>query len=108
MYYYSSPTKVSVILEPELFLFTAAKNYGHKCFITERKQREMGHNTEPLFVNKPPDVSSKPTEKRGLGTRIMVSKGMVSKSKYWISEKIRVYQYPFLQSQYSHFFSYAL
>ena len=52
--------------EPELFLFTAAKNYGHKCFITERKQREMGHNTEPLFVNKPPDVSSKPTEKRGL------------------------------------------
>ena len=33
---------------------------------------------------------------------------MVSKSKYWISEKIRVYQYPFLQSQYSHFFSYAL
>ena len=26
----------------------------------------MGHNTEPLFVNKPPDVSSKPTEKRGL------------------------------------------
>ena len=50
----------------ELFLFTAAKNYGHKCFITERKQREMGHNTEPLFVNKPPDVSSKPTEKRGL------------------------------------------
>ena len=34
----------------------AAKNYGHKCFITERKQREMGHNTEPLFVNKPPDV----------------------------------------------------
>ena len=52
--------------QPELFLFTAAKNYGHKCFITERKQREMGHNTEPLFVNKPPDVSSKPTEKRGL------------------------------------------
>ena len=40
----------------------------------------------------------------------MVSKGMVSKSKYWISEKIRVCQYPFahifkgiFQSQYSHF-----
>ena len=31
----------------ELFLFTAAKNHGHKCFITERKQREMGHNIEP-------------------------------------------------------------
>ena len=43
-------------------------------------------------------------------TRIMVSKGMVSKSKYSISEKIRVCQYPFVpifkgifQSQYSHF-----
>ena len=28
-------------------------------------------------------------------TRIMFSKGMVSKSKYWISEKIRVCQCPF-------------
>ena len=40
----------------------------------------------------------------------MVSKGMVSKSKYWISQKIRVCQYliartfkDIFQSQYSHF-----
>ena len=33
----------------DLFLFTAAKNYGHKCFITERKEREMGHNIAPLY-----------------------------------------------------------
>ena len=43
-------------------------------------------------------------------TRIKVFKGMVSKSKYWISEKIRVCQCLFgrifkgiFQSQYSHF-----
>ena len=36
-------------LEPDLILFTAAKKQGHKCFITERKQREMGHNIEPLY-----------------------------------------------------------
>ena len=43
-------------------------------------------------------------------TRIMVSQGMVSKSKYWISEKIRVCQCLFngifkgiFQSKYSYF-----
>ena len=29
-----------------------------------------------------------------LSTRIMINKGMVNKGKYWIFEKIRVYQYP--------------
>ena len=76
----------SIALKPELFLFTAAKNYGHKCFITERKQREMGHNTEPLFVNKPPDVSSKPTEKRGLGQ--MRSSILNDISRKWLHHEL--------------------
>ena len=32
-----------------LFYSRPLKNHGHKCFITERKQREMGHNIEPLY-----------------------------------------------------------
>ena len=34
----------------------------------------------------------------------MVSKGMVSNSKYWISKKIRAYQYPFAHIILSVFF----
>ena len=39
----------SYSLYQTLFYSRPLKNHGHKCFITERKQREMGHNTEPPY-----------------------------------------------------------
>ena len=36
-------------LHQTLFYSRPLKNHGHKCFITERKQIEMGHNIEPLY-----------------------------------------------------------
>ena len=48
-----------------------------------------------------------------INTRIMINKGMANKGKYWILEKIRVYQYPFerflrvfFQIEYSNFEGY--
>ena len=64
-HYFLDPDGLNLV-DPDLFLFTAAKKYGHKLYITKENKERLGKLLNHFLSTNQVLFGNKPSEKSGL------------------------------------------